>query len=107
MSSTIGFVHLRDHAPYTNLPAQGLPMEAEGGFGIGLEFFSFFAFRIGKEAKAAAVDPLYQYHAHAGYTVGCGGCQGCGVGVVWFAFLRLLEPCGEKIEWIREQEVLA
>jgi len=97
----IGLVHLRDAAPDTNLAAQGLPMDAEGGFGIGLELFPFFTFRIGEEAKAAAVNPLYQHHAHAGYTVGCGGCQGCGVGVVWFAFLRLLEPYGKKIEWIR------
>src|SRR6202789_4383058 len=68
--------------------------------GIRLQLDALPALRIGEEAEAALVHPLHQNHAHAGPAVRSRGGQSCGVGIVRFAALRLLQPVFEECDWI-------
>ena len=96
----LGVGHALDRAADAHLAAEGIPVEAELGAGIGLEVGGLGALQVGIEDEAALVGVLEQHHAHRGAPPGVGRGQGHGGGLLQAAPLRVVEPGLELDEGI-------
>ena len=89
-----------------DLPAQALPVKHKGCLGILGEFAALHRAGVGVEDEASGVEALEQHHAHVGQSVGVGGGQRHGVGIVRLGGFRLAQPGREQRErFIAQREV--
>lgn len=96
-----------DGAVDAHLAAEGLPVKAERGAGIGDEFPALAALVVGEETERVSGDGLGEDHAHAGATVGASGGEGGGVGIVGFLLKGQGEPLVEEGKGIDVQLIEA
>jgi hypothetical protein len=79
-----------------HLATTALPVEAEGGVGVGAQLLTLAAIAVGVEDETGLVIVLEQHDAHRGNAVRRGGRERHGVGIVQLGVLRVFHPAVEE-----------
>lgn len=89
-----------DMAMDADLAVQFLPVEDEGGTGVRGQFPALAAEVIGEEDEAVRIEAFEQDHAGGRVTIGGGGGEGHGVGLVDAGLQGFIEPAAELFDGV-------